>query len=183
MLPRGDIAEVRTEGGKLHLFVAIDRTDKFTVAQLVEQANRKTAGEFLGLPLGAAPYRIHTIHPSWNPCRAMDNGIQFAEQPRNRNTIYSRPMRLDMICAANGIEHRLTRPNHPWTSGQVERMNRTIKDTTVKRYHYDSHDQLRSHLADFLNVTTSRVASRHSAASRLTRIFPKSGHQSPIVSP
>lgn len=25
-------------------------------------------------------------------------------------------------------------------------MNRTIKDATVKRYHYDSHDQLRQHL-------------------------------------
>ena len=29
-------------------------------------------------------------------------------------------------------------------------MNRTIKDATVKRYHYDSHDQLRTHLADFM---------------------------------
>jgi hypothetical protein len=38
-------------------------------------------------------------------------GIQFAEQPRNRNTIYPRPMRFDMICEANGIEHRLTKPN------------------------------------------------------------------------
>ena len=28
--------------------------------------------------------------------------------------------------------------------------NRTIKDATVKRYHYDSHDQLRAHLVDFL---------------------------------
>jgi hypothetical protein len=27
----------------------------------------------------------------------------------------------------------------PWTNGQVERMNRTIKEATVKRYHYDSH--------------------------------------------
>ena len=34
--------------------------------------------------------------------------------------------------------------------GQVERMNRTIKDATVKRFHYDSHDQLRQHLADFI---------------------------------
>ena len=59
-------------------------------------------------------------------------------------------MRFDMICEANGIEHRLTKPNHPWTNGQVERMNRTIKDATVKRYHYDSHDQLRTHLADFM---------------------------------
>jgi transposase InsO family protein len=56
-------------------------------------------------------------------------------------------MRFDMICEANGIEHRLTKPNHPWTNGQVERMNRTIKDATVKRFHYDSHDQLRTHLA------------------------------------
>ena len=26
-----------------------------------------------------------------------------------------------------------------WTNGQVERMNRTVKDATVKRYHYDNH--------------------------------------------
>jgi transposase InsO family protein len=31
-------------------------------------------------------------------------------------------------------------------------MNRTIKDATVKRYHYDSHEQLRAHLADFVNA-------------------------------
>ena len=59
-------------------------------------------------------------------------------------------MRFDMICDANGIEHRLTNPNHPWTKGQVERMNRTIKEATIKRYRYDSHDQLRTHLTDFM---------------------------------
>lgn len=42
------------------------------------------------------------------------------------------------------------RVNHPWTNGQVERMNRTIKDATVKRFHYDGHDQLRRHLDDFI---------------------------------
>ena len=56
-------------------------------------------------------------------------------------------MRFDMICEANDIEHRFTKPNHPWTNGQVERMNRTIKEATVKRFHYESHDQLRTHLA------------------------------------
>ena len=137
-----DIAEVRTDECKLYLFVAIDRTSKFAVTRLVDKANRKTAWEFLETLLDAVPYRIHTI--------LTDNGIQFAEQPRNRNTIYSRPMRFDMICTANGIEHRLTKPNHPWTNGQVERMNRTIKEATVKRYHYHSHDQLRVHLADFM---------------------------------
>ena len=26
-------------------------------------------------------------------------------------------------CARNDIDHRLTKPKHPWTNGQVERMN------------------------------------------------------------
>src|ERR1700733_10898861 len=34
-----DIAEVQTAQGKLYLFVAIDRTSKFAVAQLVHKAN------------------------------------------------------------------------------------------------------------------------------------------------
>ncbi|CAM3150245.1 hypothetical protein GGR45_003275 [Sphingomonas zeae] len=29
-------------------------------------------------------------------------------------------------------------------------MNRTIQQATVKRFHYDSHDQPRTHLADFM---------------------------------
>lgn len=87
---RGDIAEVRTEEGKLYLFVEIDRTSKFAVAQLVEKANRKTAWEFLEHLLEVVPYKIHTI--------LTDNGIQFAEQPRNRNSVTFRKMRFDLIC-------------------------------------------------------------------------------------
>ena len=44
-----------------NLFVAIDRTSKFAVAQLVDKANRKTGWEFLELLLDAVPYRIRTI--------------------------------------------------------------------------------------------------------------------------
>ena len=151
-----DIAEVQTADGKLFLFVAIDRTSKFAVARLVEKADRRTAWEFPETLLSAVPHRIHTI--------LTDNGIQLAEQPRNRNTITSRQMRFDMICEgeplsaigprtmASRIEHRPTKPNHPWTNGQVERMNRTIKDATVRRFHYESHEQLRAHLADFLTA-------------------------------
>jgi IS30 family transposase len=137
-----DIAEVQTAEGKLYLFVGIDRTSKFAVTQLVGKADRRTAWEFLEHLLKAVPYRIHII--------LTDNGIQFAKQPRNRNTAWSRQMRFDMIYEANGIEHRLTKPNHPWTNGQVERVNRTIKEATVKRYHYKTHDQLRQHLTDFV---------------------------------
>ena len=37
-------------------------------------------------------------------------------------------------------------------NGQVERRNRTLKDATVKRYHYESHDELRAHLQLFLDA-------------------------------
>ena len=59
--------------------------------------------------------------------------------------------RRDRLSALDSVG-RLTQPNHPWTNGQVERMNRTIKDATVKRYHYDSHDQLRHHLQLFIDA-------------------------------
>ena len=85
-----DIAEMQTVEGKLFLFVAIDRTSKFAVAQLVNTADRKTAWEFLQIYLEAVRYKVNTI--------LTDNAIQFAEQRRNRDTIYSRPMRFDMIC-------------------------------------------------------------------------------------
>jgi hypothetical protein len=49
--PRGymhiDIAEVRTEEGKLDLFVAIDRTSKLAFAKLEAEANRYTASDVL----------------------------------------------------------------------------------------------------------------------------------------
>ena len=59
---------------------------------------------------------------------------------------------FDLICAQHGIEHRLTKFNHPWTNGQVERMNRTIKEATVRRFYYESHESLRTHLAVFLDA-------------------------------
>ncbi len=141
-----DIAEVRTAEGKRYLFVAIDRTSKFAIAQLVERANTKAASTFLDAVVEAVPYRIHTV--------LTDNGIQFADIPKNRKgpTAMLRGHPFDRTCWRHEIEHRLTKPNHPWTNGQVERMNRTIKEATVKRYHYDSHDQLRTHLGDFVSA-------------------------------
>ena len=73
-----------------------------------------------------------------------DNGIQFCHPPRHRaepTTRFSRHL-FDRLRRQHGIEHRLTKPNHPWTNGQVERMNRPIKHATVKRYHYADHHQL-----------------------------------------
>ena len=54
------------------------------------------------------------------------------------------------VCSANDIEHRQTKPYHPWTNGQAERMVRTIKDATIKSFHYASITDLRRHVRDWL---------------------------------
>jgi transposase InsO family protein len=136
-----DIAEVQTAEGKLRLFVAIDRTSKFAFVELHREAGKMIAAQFLRNLVAAVPYTIHTV--------LTDNGIQFTNQARHK---YAFHHIFDRVCDENGIEHRLTKVKHPWTNGQVERMNRTIKEATVKRYHYDSHHQLETHLHDFINA-------------------------------
>ena len=64
---------MRTEEGKLHLFVAIDRTSKFAFAQLHDAANVHTAAAFLTALIAAVPYKIHTV--------LTDNGVQFCDMP------------------------------------------------------------------------------------------------------
>ena len=141
-----DIAEVRTGEGKLHLFVAIDRTSKFVFAQLFDRATTESAKVFLENLIAAVPYKINTV--------LTDNGIQFADLPKNRSGITARLRGhpFDRVCWKHEVEHRLTKPNHPWTNGQVERMNRTLKEATVNRYHYQTHGQLREHLDAFVNA-------------------------------
>jgi len=136
-----DIAEVQTAEGKLYLFVAIDRTSKFAYAELHEKAGKMVAAQFLRNLMAATPYTIHTV--------LTDNGIQFTHRTCDR---YAFEHIFDRVCREHGIKHRLTKVKHPWTNGQVERMNRTIKEATVKRFHYDDHNQLRQHLADFISA-------------------------------
>jgi transposase InsO family protein len=148
-----DIAEVHTEEGRLYLLVAIDRTSKFAFVELHEKATRRVAGNFLRALAAAVPYRIHTV--------LTDNGTHFTDPTGDGWTpedikamraqgVLFRCHSFELACADLDVEHRLTKPRHPWTNGQVERMNRTIKDATVRRFHYESHDQLRQHLADFV---------------------------------
>ena len=121
-------------------------TSKVAFARLLAKANTATAVTFLDELIEAIPYKINVV--------LTDNGIQFADLPKNRSgpTATWRRHPFDRACQRHGIEHRLTKPNHPWTNGQVERMNRTLKEATVRRYHYDTHRQLKEHLAAFLDA-------------------------------
>ena len=115
-----DIAEVHTEQGKLYLLVGIDRTSKFAFVELHERVSRRTAADFLQALIKAVPYRVHIV--------LTDNGTHFTTPGNIRaaaadirlaiqNGELSRAHPLEYACAKADIDHRLTKPRHPWTNG------------------------------------------------------------------
>ncbi len=136
-----DFAEVRTEEGRLYLFVAIDRTSKLAFAELHPEATAARATDFWQRVVTAVPYTITKV--------LTDNGVQFTQLPHRQR---AEPHLFDAVCAAHGIEHRCTQVAHPWTNGQVERMNRTLKEATIRRYHYRDEAALNTHLQNFLRA-------------------------------
>ena len=148
-----DIAQVSTEQGKLHLFVAIDRTSKFAFVQLHEKATQRVAAAFLHDLVAAVPYTIHTV--------LTDNGIQFTDNHpvdeeaeakaaaywaiQDRPRIY-RWHSFDWAQRADqdrASPDQAALPADEWSSRADEPNH---QGATVKRYHYASHDELRQHL-------------------------------------
>jgi transposase InsO family protein len=153
-----DVCELRLAEGKLFMFLAIDRVSKFTHVAFLEANTKLNGAAFLREVVAVFPYRIHTV--------LTDNGMAFADLPQNRagpTRRYLGSHIFDRVCSEHGIEHRLTKPYHPWTNGQAERMNRTIKDATTKAFHYPDLDALKAHVLAF--VTAYNFA-RHLKALR-----------------
>ena len=89
------------------------------------------ARSFLEALIEDFPFRIHTI--------LTDDGAQFTYErlaeplrPKGKAHIF------DRACEAHGVRHKLRKFRHPWTNGQEEAFNKTIKLHTTKAYHYDS---------------------------------------------
>jgi transposase InsO family protein len=142
-----DACELRLTQGKLLMFLAIDRVSKFTHVAFFDANTKANGAAFLREVVAAFPYAIHTV--------LTDNGMAFADLPKNRGrypeieAVFGGHV-FDRVCDEHGIEHRLTKPYHPWTNGQAERMNRTVKDATVKAFHYPDLDALRAHVVAFV---------------------------------
>jgi hypothetical protein len=134
-----DIAEVRTEEGWLSLLVALDRACTCASAGLHAEVNPMVAAQFLRNLSAAIPDKLRTV--------LIEHGIQFPNRKRNR---YAFHQIFDRVYQEYGINHRLPKLNHPWTNRQVERMNRTLKDTPVQQYSYEPHAHPKEHLQAFL---------------------------------
>jgi IS30 family transposase len=123
--------------------LAIDRATRYVYLELHDNKCMETVIDFLCQTVQHYPFKIEKI--------LTDNGIEFsynllveAKQPK----IKLHP--FVALCQEHKIEHRTTLVKHPRTNGMVEAMNKKIKANTVKRFHYDSVDQLKYHLFAYL---------------------------------
>jgi transposase-like protein len=113
-----DVCELRLAQGKLFMFLAIDRVSKFTHVAFFDANTKMNGAAFLREVIKVFPCQIHTV--------LTDNGMAFADLPRNRGrypeieAIFGGHI-FDRVCHEHGIEHRLTKPYHPWTTDVIDK--------------------------------------------------------------
>jgi transposase InsO family protein len=144
-----DICELRLAQGKLFMFLAIDRVSKFAHVAFLDASTKLNGAAFLREVVEVFPYQIHTV--------LTDNGMAFADLPKNRGRYpeieaFFGGHIFDRVCDQHGIIHKLTKPYHPWTNGQAERMNRTVKEATIKTFHYPDLKALQAHVLVFVTA-------------------------------
>ena len=156
-----DSCKLRSAKGKVHLFLAIDRVSKFTYVELRPQATMLAGAAFLRGVIAASPYVVHTM--------LSDNGWAFADLSKHRSgpTARWRGHAFDRVCRAHRIVHKLTRPYHPRTNGQAERMDRSVKEATVQAFHDETLEGLTAHVLAF--VTAYNLAQHLKALRWRTR--------------
>ena len=104
--------------------VAIDQTSKFAFVETHEKVAPRTAGNFLRRLVAAATYRgphvltatgIHFTIPCNTSSVAPD--IEAALEAGEIDWAHA----FEYARAQNDVDQRLTKPEHPWTNGQLER--------------------------------------------------------------
>lgn len=144
----------KINGIKRYLYVVIDRATRTMYYKIYNNKTAINTQEFILEAMGFLPFNITHI--------LTDNGLEFTNRllKSKKGEACKKLSLLDEICLKEGIEHRLTAPFTPKTNGMVERVNRTIKDNTIKIKNYENLEQMHNHLRGFL--ITYNTIRRHS---------------------
>jgi transposase-like protein len=144
----------KINGVKRYLYVVIDRATRLMFYRIYDNKTSINTKEFILEAMEFLPFNITHI--------LTDNGLEFTN--RFLKTKKGEPTKklslLDEICLKENIQHRLTEPFTPKTNGMVERVNRTIKENTIKINKYEDLEQMESDLYSFLQ--TYNTIRRHS---------------------
>lgn len=135
-----NICEAQISTRKVYLYAVVDRTCKHVYAKIHSSPTAKAAADFLKNLVVTVLCKIHTV--------LIDNGVQCSLILMKKRYNYQAHV-FKQVCQ---ITRRLTQFKHSWTTDQIKRANRMIKQLTLKIYHYDIIDSLKCHFYDFLNM-------------------------------
>lgn len=145
----------KIEGKKRYLYVVIDRATRLMYYKIYDNKTAINTKDFIVEVMDFLPFNITHI--------LTDNGLEFTNRllKSKKGEPCKKPSLLDEICIKENIEHRLTKPFTPKTNGLVERLNKTIKENTIKLHQYENLEQMETDLDRFLK--TYNTVKRHSA--------------------
>ena len=124
------LPQMQDQTRRSYLFVAIDRATRWVFVQIKPNKTAASAKAFLNALGKACPINITRV--------LTDNGKEFTDRLfGSKGKLPSGQHEFDQLCAALGIEHRLTRPGTSQTNGMVERFNGRIADV-LKTHRFDS---------------------------------------------
>ena len=131
-------------GKSNYLFVAIDRCTRAMIYWVYENKTAENTEDFMNKCLAFFPFKITHI--------LTDNGLEFTNRLLKSKTgdACQKRSKMDLKCVQNNIQHRLTAPFTPKTNGMVERVNGTIKKNTILKKQYQSLDEMKNDLNNFL---------------------------------
>lgn len=145
----------KIDGIKRYLYVVIDRATRLMYYRIYDNKTAINTEKFILEAIQFLPFNITHI--------LTDNGLEFTNRllKSKKGESCKKLSLLDEICIKENIEHRLTEPFTPKTNGMVERVNRTIKDHTIKINKYENLEQMESDLYSFLQIYNT--VRRHSS--------------------
>ena len=152
----------KINGIKRYLYVVIDRATRLMYYKIYDNKTALNTKEFIFEAIDFLPFNITHI--------LTDNGLEFTNRllKSKKGESCKKASLLDEICIEKNIEHRLTAPFTPKTNGMVERVNRTIKDNTIKINKYQDLQEMESDLYGFL--LTYNSIKRHSSLKKELKV-------------
>lgn len=127
-----------------YLYVAIDRATRALYYKIYDHKTAENTDLFFDECMAFFPFNITHI--------LTDNGFEFTNRliRSKKGNLCTKPSLLDIKCSENNIDHRCTLPSTPKTNGMVERVNGTIKTSTILKNKYENRTALEQDLMNFL---------------------------------
>lgn len=133
---------IKNENNKLYLVCVIDDFSRIAWAELITDITSLTV---MFATLKCFNYISSQYQIKFSEVLT-DNGPEFGKKESQQKEQHP----FERMLIEMNIKHRYTRPYRPQTNGKVERLWRTIEDDMLRDTYYDSVEELKQELVNYL---------------------------------